>query len=153
VTVRVACLIAFACVVVAAATMSCARPCRSIAVERLALECQTGGTFNGEIHFDDVPTFEAFLESDQCLPEAVDEERAAVVDSVDFLNNALFIAVGTKGQLQRCIEEREADLVEICDDGLRISFADRISDELPCDGKWTVAFQLPREEMRAAIQD
>lgn len=144
----------FAVVVTCAiALSSCGRPCRAIAVQPVALGCQSTGTFNGEIHFDDVPTLEAFLESDQCLPDAVDTERAEIVDSVDFLNNALFIAVNAREQLGRCIEEREADVVEVCDDGLRIAFADRVTDANPCPGKWTVAFQLPREEMRAAIQD
>ncbi len=138
---------------VAIATLGCGRPCRAVAVEAVDLGCQSTGSFNGEMHFDDVPTFEAFLESDQCLPDAVDDERAAVVDTVDFLSNVLFVAVDSKEQLGRCIEEREADVVEVCDDGLRIAFADRVTDESPCPGKWTVAFQLPREEMRAATQD
>ena len=137
----------------AVATLSCGRPCRAIAVQAVDVGCQSTGTFNGELHFDDVPTFEAFLESDQCLPDAVDGERAAVVESVDFLNNALFVAVGARAQLGRCIEDRKADVVEVCDDGLRIAFSDRVTDASPCGDKWTVAFQLPREEMRAAIQD
>lgn len=138
---------------VASASGSCGRPCRSIAVQRVDVGCASTGTFNGELHFDDVPTFEAFLESDQCLPDAIDEERAAIIESVDFGANALFVAVGDRAQLGRCIEDRQADIVEVCDDGLRVAFADRVTDANPCAGKWTVAFQIPREEMRAAIAD
>jgi hypothetical protein len=136
-----------------AVTLSCGRPCRTVAVTPLALSCQSTGTFNGEIHFDDVPTFETFLESDQCLPDAAEGERTELIESVDFLTNAVFVAVDQRERQQRCIEEREADVVEVCDDGLRIAFADRVTDTSPCTGKWTVAFQIAREEMRAAVQD
>lgn len=137
----------------ATAVLSCGRPCRTIAVEPVNVGCQSTGTFNGEIHFDDVPTFQAFLESDQCLPDAIDEERQAIVNEVDFLTNALFVAVGERAQVGRCIEDRQPDVVEVCNDGLRIAFADRVTDASPCAGKWTVAFELAREDMRAAIDD
>jgi len=83
--------------------------------------------------------------------DAIDEERAAVVQSVDFLTNVVFVAVGDRAQVGRCIEDRQADVVEVCDEGLRVAFSDQVTDASPCAGKWTVAFQLPREEMRAAI--
>ena len=147
---------ALACVV---ATLSCGRPCRAIAVTPVALACDAAAAFEGENHFDDRATFETFLESDECLPDADDAARAEVLESVDFLNDVVFVAVGDRGQtgaageVLRCIESRAADVVEVCDDGLRIAFADRVTDATPCPGKWTVAFQLPREEMRAALQD
>lgn len=137
----------------AIAGASCGRPCRGIATVPIDLACDGLGTFTGELHFDDRATFETFLAGAQCIPDATDEQRAAIAGSVDFLTNVAFIAVGDRAQLGRCIEAREADAVEVCDDGLRIAFADRISDDTACGGKWTIALQVPRAEMRAALQD
>lgn len=132
---------------------SCGRPCRAIAVTPVNVACQSTSTFSGEIHFDDRATFQTFLTSAECLPDATGEVVVAILDSVSFLEDVVFIAVDSRAQLGRCLETRVADVVEVCDDGLRISFADKVTAAEVCPGKWTVSFALPRAQMRAATAD
>jgi hypothetical protein len=140
-------------VLIALAGASCERPCRVIAVTPVVLECEATSTFSGEIHFDDRATFQTFLRSAECLPDAADEDVTAILDSVSFLEDVVFVAVDSRAQLGRGLEQRVADVVEVCEDGLRIAFADKVTAEEACPGKWTVSFALPREEMRAATED
>lgn len=144
---RVPILVAIVALVVT--SLGCGRPCRKIAVTPVQLRCQSASTFSGELHFDDRATFESFLTA-ECLPDATDGEVAAVLDAVDFLADVVFVAVDDRAQVGRCLETRTPEVVEVCQDGLRVSFGDNITDALDCPGKWTVAFTLPRAEMRAA---
>ena len=134
-------------------TVSCGRPCRAIAVQPVELRCQDTSTFTGEIHFDDRATFASFLESDDCLPLSEADEVTAILDSVDFLEDAVFVASDVRALSGRCIAKRDAEVVEVCNDGLRLSFGDDVTDDTECPGKWTVSFALPRAEMRAATID
>ena len=135
-------------VVVAGA--GCGDACRGIDVKPMALVCSVSGSFAGEIHFDDAASFSSFL-LDECLPDANEADRQALVDNVDFTRDAVFVAAGLRQQQTRCISDRKQDGVQVCQDGLRVGFADTISDTSPCSGKWTVAFALPRAELRAAL--
>ena len=107
---------------------SCSPPCRTIAVAPLALICQDLSTFTGEVHFEERATFESFL-SAECLPEATDAEITAILDSVNFAEDVVFVAVNNRAQAGRCLRTRVADGVEVCQDGLRISFSDGVVDE------------------------
>lgn len=137
-------------VVGVALACGCGRPCRRIDVTPLPLACASTSSFFGELHFDDAATFESFLEI-ECLPDAEDAVVKDIVDSVDFTVDAVFVAVGDRAQTGRCIGERESDGVDVCEDGLRVGFSDVLRDEAACSGKWTVAFSLPRAELRAAL--
>lgn len=131
---------------------SCGRPCRAITVTPLELQCETDAVYEGELHYDDAAVFESFLSQD-CLPSSSPDQIAGLVDSVDFLTNAVFVAVGRRQVAERCVEERDAAAVQVCDDGLRVAFDDRLSTDAECLGRWTVAFALAREDLRAALGD
>ncbi len=131
---------------------SCGRPCRAIAVTPIELQCEADAVYEGELHYDDAAVFESFL-SLECLPSWPPEQITAIVGSVDFLTSVVFVAVGRRQVQTRCVEQRDAAVVQVCDDGLRVAFDDRLSNDLECAGRWTVAFTLPREELRAALGD
>jgi hypothetical protein len=141
---------AVAAVVACVELAACGQGCRNVDVKPVSLECSPTATFNGEIHFDDAATFASFL-VDDCLLDAGDDERQAVVDSVDFTKDAVFVSSGVRQANERCISERKTDGVDVCDDGLRVGFADTLTDDDPCPGRWTVAFAIGRSDMRAAL--
>ena len=127
-------------------------PCHPVTTTPIALECDAGAAFNGELHFDSAPSFRSFL-NDRCLLESSDEAIDAIVADVDFGVDAVFVARGARSSAGRCITARAAESVNVCDDGLRVVFDDVESGDLNCGGSWTVAFKLPRDEMRAALQN
>lgn len=129
---------------------SCGRPCRTLTTQPLDVQCEVGSVYEGELHLDDPAVFESFL-SLECIPSAPAEEIAALVASVDFTRDAVFVAVGRRQVQTRCIESREAANVAACDDGLRVAFEDDLSASFDCVGRWTVAFTLAREDLRAAL--
>ena len=129
---------------------ACGRPCRSVATTPLDLQCEPGAVYEGELHYDDAAVFESFL-SLECLPSSSPQQIAAVVDGVYFGHDAVFVAVGRRQVQTRCVEERDAGSVEVCVDGLRVAFDDRLSNEPDCPGRWTVAFTIAREDLRAAL--
>ena len=123
--------------------------CRPADVQPLLVACD-GSAFRGELHLDTAATFRSFLR-DRCIPQASDAEIDAFVGQVDFTVDAVFVAAGARAGVSRCIAEREAESVEVCNDGLRISFADVTTADATCGGDWTVAFAMPRSELRAAL--
>lgn len=131
-------------------TVSCGRPCRTLETRALDVQCEVGSVWEGELHFDDAAVFESWL-SLECLPSSSPEQIGALVGSVDFLTDVVFVAVGRRMVQSRCIESREAASVAACDDGLRVAFEDDLSGSADCLGRWTVAFALAREDMRAAL--
>lgn len=134
----------------AAVAPACGRPCRQVTTTPVELECEPGAVFTGELHLDDAAVFESFLAL-ECIPSASPDQVAAIVGSVDFLQDVVFVAVGTRAMQSRCIESRAAASVSACDDGLRVAFNDHLTGEPACVGLWTVAFALAREDMRAAL--
>jgi hypothetical protein len=137
--------------VVVVAASACT-PCRRIETTPIALDCAQRAAFSGELHFDSAGSFRSFL-SDRCLLDSSDDEIDGFVDDIDFSKDAVFVARGARAGSLRCIQERDAESVDVCDDGLHIAFADEESADASCGGSWTVAFVLPREELRAAIDD
>ncbi|MDP2339442.1 MAG: hypothetical protein Q8O67_00680 [Deltaproteobacteria bacterium] len=143
--------IPFAAVLVAAVA-SCT-PCRRVETTPIEIDCDANADFVGELHLDTAASYRSFL-NDRCLPEGREAEIDALVDAVDFTVDAVFVARNLRQGASRCIEERAADSVDVCDDGLRVVFRDEESgDATGCAGHWTVAFVLPRGELRAAIDD
>lgn len=132
------------------AVAGCGRPCRTVEILAIDVQCETGSVWEGELHLDDAEVFESWL-SQECLPSSSPEQIGALVDSVDFLNDAVFVAAGRRMVQSRCIESREAANVAVCDDGLRVAFDDKLSSSVDCLGRWTVAFALAREDLRAAL--
>lgn len=143
-------LIAVGVLALAPGHAACGRPCRPITVAPLELQCDADAFYEGELHYDDAAVFESFLSQD-CMPSASPEQVAAIVGGVDFLANVVFVAVGPRQVAGRCVERRDAALVQACDDGLRVAFDDRLSTDEECVGRWTVAFSLAREDLRAAL--
>jgi hypothetical protein len=142
-------------VMVAAMAASCGLPCRSVSTRALELECEPLSPFRGEIHFDSAATFETFLLQDCLAEEGAEAQAAALIGQVDFTTEAVFVASGAASldQGARCILERSVGDAEVCDDGLKVSFDDIETDGVAgCpSSKWTVAFALPRDELRAAL--
>ena len=131
---------------------SCAGNCRVVDVRPLDLTCGEVA-LEGEIHFDSAAAFETFL-TDQCIPEADDVEVASIVDGVDFSRDAVWVGVRRNAiDESRCIENRQLEATEVCDNGLRVSFVDVLRDDAGdvCTGRWTVAFVIPRDELLAAL--
>ena len=138
--------------VVAVASIACT-PCHTVETTPLAVECEQGANFTGELHFDSAATFRSFL-SDRCLPTSGSEAVDDVVNSVDFTTEAVVVARGARAGTGRCIEERGTESVDVCEDGLRVVFDDVESGDVnSCGGQWTVAFSLPRSELRTALAD
>ncbi len=110
--------------------------------------------FTGEAHFDSPATYETFL-SQQCLYTAGDDAVQARIDDVNFDEEAVFVAVGPAAlDNSRCLETRTLDKAQVCTDGLKVYFADvfqRADDGCP-GPRWTVAFSLLREDLRAALE-
>lgn len=129
---------------------ACGRPCRPAVTTTLDLQCEPGSVYQGELHYDDAAVFESFL-SLECLPTSSPEQIAAVVGGIDFSHEAVFVAVGPRLVQTRCVESRDIASVEVCADGLRVSFDDQLSNATVCPGRWTVAFTIAREDLRAAL--
>ncbi len=127
-------------------------PCRRIETTPVEIDCTANSDFVGELHFDTAGSYRSFL-SDRCLTDAAPAEIDALVAAVDFTQQAVFVARGVRQGISRCIQTREAENVDVCDDGLRVVFLDEESRDETCGGLWTVALVLPREELRAAIED
>jgi hypothetical protein len=143
-------LVAGTTLAIVAACEGCGPACRAIDVQPLPLECTA---FDGDLHLDDPVVWESFLEI-QCLPDVSREALEELVASVDMSEDAVFVSAGVRApQPGRCIEGRAVAAVEVCDDGLRVAFDDEVSAADPCTGSWTVAFALPRSELRAALAD
>lgn len=134
---------------VTVAVVGCS-PCRRVETTPIAVDCDQAAAFTGELHFDTADSYRNFL-NDRCLLEASDEAIGALVDDVDFSTDAVFVARGSRGGANRCITERAAETVNVCEDGLRVVFAD-VETREECGGLWTVAFKLPRDELRAALE-
>jgi hypothetical protein len=137
---------------VVATASSCGPACRDVAIEPLDLECEENGEFSGELHFDSAASFDTFV-AQQCLPSASTDEVEAVVDSVDFGARGVFVAKGpNSASTERCIVERDAERAQVCEDGLKVYFRDRTTNDDPdCTGTWTTAFTLAREDLRAVL--
>jgi hypothetical protein len=136
---------------------ACGAPCRDIEVRTLALECSAASTFAGELHFDSAAPFDTFLR-EECLvgeaPPAGDVAIDVVVQSVDFSTRGVFLAAGPRALRGRCLQARELDTAQVCGNGLKLYFLDEYRAEggnCP-NTRWTVAFSLPREELRAALE-
>jgi hypothetical protein len=127
-------------------------PCHGVDAEALDLECASSSTFDGELHFTDAATFRSFL-TDRCLGPDAAAAVTELVDAVDFATDAVVVARGARAGTARCVEERTVDDVSVCDDGVHVAFADVVTNATPCAGDWTIAFSLPRAELRAAIAD
>jgi hypothetical protein len=134
--------------------------CRQVQTEELTLECEDNDTpFTGELHFDSAATYETFL-AQQCIPSETDNTISAYVSQIDFTNDAAFVAVGPNAiDSSRCVETRELDSVEVCNSGLKVYFDDTYqsssqpgSDLFCPSGRWTVAFSLSRDDLRAALE-
>jgi len=136
---------------VVGAIASCT-PCRRVETTPIELDCSANAEFVGELHLDTAASWRSFL-TDRCLPEGRDAEIDALVDDVDFTVDAVFVARNLRQGASRCIEARAADSVDVCDEGLRVIFRDDESGDATCAGHWTVAFVLPRGELRAAVDD
>lgn len=134
----------------ALALSSCVAPCRAIEVRPLELECDPSSLFTGELHFDSEATFDTFLRQ-ECL--VGDGEADRVLASVDFTTEAVFVARGNhRLDETRCLARRQLDEAQVCATGLKLYFADEdlVSDTCP-GTRWTVAFVLAREDLRAAL--
>jgi hypothetical protein len=127
-------------------------PCHDVAARPLPLDCVSTSSFAGELHFTDDASFLAFL-TDRCLGPDAGAAARTLVDGVDFSTEAVVVARGVRKGAARCIEERSVDTVAVCDDGVRIAFDDVITNAEPCAGDWTIAFVMPRTELRAAVAD
>lgn len=131
--------------------LSACSPCRAIETRVLPLECPTGAPFDGERHFDRAETFTTFL-GQEC--GIATDAAAAFVSEVDFNIDAVVVARGERFANNRCLEERTAESVEVCEAGLRITFADIESASATCEGlQWTVAVVVGRADLRAALAD
>ena len=131
---------------------SCGPACREIETRPIALACETNSAFKGELHLDSAAVYESFLR-DQCLPTAEETTLSDRVQDVDFDKDAVFVASRLRFETQRCIEERAVERVEVCEDGLRVTFVDETSTRTVCPGLWTVAFSLSRDDLRTAIAE
>lgn len=132
---------------------SCGAPCRDIEVRPLELQCSPTSSFTGELHFDSAATFDTFLRQ-QCLLGDDSPAADAALQSVDFDTEGVFLAAGPHALRQRCLSARELGSVQVCSTGLKVYFHDEYRAEGGnCPGtRWTVAFALPREELRAALE-
>jgi hypothetical protein len=130
---------------------SACSPCRAVETRALALECADGAPFEGERHFDRQETFTTFLEQECGI--ATDPARA-LATTIDFNVDAVVVARGDRFSNNRCLDERSAESVEVCDAGLRITFDDVESATSTCAGsQWTVAVVVGRADLRAALAD
>ena len=139
----------------ALAASSCGLPCRTVSVSELDFECEPLAPFRGEAHFDSAATLETFLVQDCLAAEGAEEEAAAILAQVDFGTDAVMVVSGDAvlDNGARCILQRRLGACEVCDDGLKVSFDDVETDGAAgcAQSRWTVAFALPREDLRAAL--
>lgn len=152
---RLALVISVAATVIAlaASVASCGPACRDIDTWEMSLECTDGRRFTGELHFDSAETFDTFL-TQQCISTAPSDDVARVADDVVWDKRAVFVAVGPAAiDSRRCVTSRKLDRAQVCDDGLKVFFLDEyiVADDGCNEPRWTVAFQLRREDMRAAL--
>lgn len=137
-----------------AVASGCGAPCRDIEARPLELTCDATQGFSGELHFDSQATFDTFLRQ-QCLPPGADDIAAGVLASVNFDAEAVFVAVRPHDLGPgRCLRARALDSAQVCATGLRLLFNDevRTPGEVCPATRWTVAFALPRAELRAALE-
>jgi hypothetical protein len=141
-----------ACLALAASLLaaSCGVQCRGIDVRELDLACNETLSPLGELHFDSAASFDTFLRQ-QCLFGADPASIDAIVESVDFTTEAVFVAVNLRAEAGRCLVDRELDGVQVCTEGLKLGFIDEASTDVACGGVWTVAFVLDRGDLRAAL--
>jgi len=136
-------------------TPGCGPYCRDIQTRELDFNCEDGANrFTGELHFDRAATFETFL-SQQCVPSFPATEIAALVDGIDWGTEAVFVAVGPPNvDGTRCVETREIERAQVCTDGLKVYFDDTYGNsDFGCAGpRWTVAFALSSDDLRAALE-
>jgi hypothetical protein len=125
--------------------------CRPVETRDLGIDCSGSSTFRGELHLDSAETWRTFL-TDRCLTDDGADIDAAVA-AVDFSTEAVFVARGARSSVSRCIVGRAVETVDACGDGLKIVFADDENGDAVCPGDWTVAFTLPREDLRSALAD
>lgn len=126
--------------------------CRPVQPRDLGIDCAALAAFRGEIHLDSADTWRSFL-SDRCLTESSAADIDAVVDAVDFAVEAVFVARGVRSGIARCLESRKVESVDACGDGLKVIFEDQESGDVVCPGDWTIAFALPRAELRSALEN
>jgi len=133
---------------------ACGAACRDVeATELREVECESPPRFTGEIHFDNLATFDTFLRQ-QCMYTASDEVIDGILEKVDFTSEGVFVAVGPAAiDNTRCVTRRDLDSAAVCSDGLKVSFDDDYASAAEgCPGtRWTVAFSLAREDLRAAL--
>ncbi len=132
---------------------SCGPVCRPADVSELDFECDPTASFTGEIHLDSRASLDTFL-SQECMQNADEAVIEEIVDSIDFTQDAVFIAVGPDFlDNSRCLESRELDDVQVCSNGLKVLFDDAFrTSDTPCPGtRWTVAFSIDRGDLRAAL--
>ncbi len=125
-------------------------PCRPVETRALAFDCAATAPFEGERHFDRREPFTTFLTQECGLTV---EASAEAVAAVDFEVDAVVVARGARFANNRCINERAAESVEVCDAGLRIVFSDVESADQVCQGLWTVAVVVGRGDLRTALAD
>jgi hypothetical protein len=132
--------------------VGCDPSCREIETKPIDLSCADNAPFSGDLHFDGAGVYESFL-ADRCIPEASSDEILERVGAVDFSKNAVFVSVGDRLDpgAGRCLENRKAERVQVCESGLRVTFGDTVQEGGPCAGRYTVAFSLSRDDMRAAV--
>lgn len=133
---------------------ACGTPCRGIETRELAFECAATTGFTGELHFDSEATFDTFLRQ-QCFAAGDDGDADAILEDIDFTTEAVFVATGPdRLDESRCLVSRELDEAQVCATGLKVYFRDELRrDGTDCPGtRWTVAFVMPREDLRAAIE-
>jgi hypothetical protein len=133
----------------------CGPFCRDVQTRELEFSCEDGANrFTGEIHFDRPTTFRTFLEQ-QCIPQSPQSFVDEIVDSVDWSTEAVFVAVGPPNvDATRCVDDRSLERAQVCSDGLKVYFADLYGQsDFGCSGpRWTVAFAMNRQDLRAALE-
>ena len=131
---------------------SCDVECREAPAEPFEVACDDQSGFFGELHFDRAATFRSFLTA-ECL--ANDSERVnAIVDAVDFSQDGVVFMRGIGNLNGECLKMRDAKSVEVCGSGLRVSFEDEVASGEDClSNIWTIAFSMPRSELRAALEN
>ncbi len=125
--------------------------CRRIEPRTLGVVCEDAAGFSGEIHLDSAVQYRNFLR-DTCVPGANDAAIEALVAEVDFSVDAVFVAGGPRAVGGRCVTARATESVDVCDEGLRVVFADEEEATEACGGFWTVSFALDRGDLRAAVE-
>lgn len=155
-------LLASACSIVAAIaflaldlSVGCGSQCEEADARPLDFVCDSPPNFIGELHFDSAPAFDTFLRQ-QCLYiSGRDEQIDAIMASVDFSTEAVFVAVGpAEIEDNRCLRSRELEAVETCTDGVRVYFEDDIIqlDGIDCaTGRWTVAFVMDKAALLESL--